>query len=914
MKRRGKFSETSERLPIQSLNRRTEIVILRELPSKKKKSAQLPLPVQEDAAADRSDSPPFAPLTAADIASFADRNRSRVPQAEVNASIEKLRFPQGETVVSKAQYQAKVKQLSDAFTINQLRKYAGWHRSSHSRTPVYPLSPPGPAHHLRTMDITPWRVTIDALPRKQLHPTSSLHGAKRDASKLVLINDILRLRWGVQREDDFEIAAKGEIQVVLREQQFSLLLAQGKEALKDIVPSERFYKNSSLQLDASQRKITILGPKAEAESIASRLRDLFTSTAYTSLCLQPFRPLLGKAGTPSDFADIFTPDEMDHVATLTKTDLKYDAEAEKVSIPCPFSPFLFSFFPFFTFYTKSHKIRISSFSKEGQEDALRCLISLLPLPSRTTALSLTSDRNTRHAFVVPHARPSILARKFRNQSLGRLTAPAQKLQQEPKAGQSSSSRSRLAPTDGLFPYIIDQLSAQKFDLQGLEPIPGSYWHHQAKVSPWEATFGHVLRPLRLPGQVEITKPKTNHPNGKLAFSPGNDGHHGGAFAPCLPAQLGLFANLGQLERGPTDALPDQQDQHQPLRKPLVHLVARLIPSPLEDVGVLACTAFPEIELSFQEEKLFPRPGKTGVEGGLKFLGMQAVLEHAIRNVVLPNQPLDVCLSRRAVLETKHAEHDKQVGAFVKDIMDSEQAKGSAIRAPATLTVKIPRGIVKCPDEESARSEEERAAIRKLWELVKTAPEEMQVNYMFAGFEYTERRNINLVAERLRHVQFSPNHYLRVDQLEGGFTRGKRTQGSVVAKMGAEWARSGEEAPPSPATVLPMPAIFRSSAGSSSSTLGANEESSRELNEQLVQSALSIVEVVERVQRRESDAVPEGSDQLRKRPVVRKERRPTTMNRHERRRASYEARAKLAEDEASSSVELSKDEKETADAL
>lgn len=218
--------EASEKLSIDSLGKSSEVIVLRDVPKRKKKRTQSEAEVSASPVKTPTGSTAPASLTAKEIESYADKRIRKVPQDEVNASIEKVRPGEDENVVTKKEFETKAKELFDAFNIAQLRGYI---RSYSKRTTALPSSAESQSNTksgtgIRIVTCTPWHTGTSKLEIRLPVVENARQLLRRMPPKQLVIEQILRDCWGLRVEEEED--ATGELEILLRPDQFGLLLTK----------------------------------------------------------------------------------------------------------------------------------------------------------------------------------------------------------------------------------------------------------------------------------------------------------------------------------------------------------------------------------------------------------------------------------------------------------------------------------------------------------------------------------------------------------------------------------------------------------------------------------------------------------------------------------------------------------------
>lgn len=860
--REPRFKQTSAKLPISSMNQETEVIVLRDLPKRKARPAIKPTVAQPEENK-FADSPLGVALTAEDIQSFGDKRKQEVQQTEVDLSIDGLNFGEQDAIVSSGQYEAKVGELCRSYNINQMRKYAATHRTTLPlRMPerrFLSVAAPGTS----TISITPWTpldkqkdIPEGKVSKEQLKDTTSKD--KRMFAKRRAADDILRNCWGVKVET--ELAQEGELVIDLGPDQFKLWSNSTSPLVDQVQPSSRFYTNSRLSASAANSTITIKGPRAEAESMADVLRQAFTDSITQRLDLLPLEPLLDGSSSRLDFADIFSSSQLRHVMSLTNTYVRYSREDKNVSMTLTLQDSAF---------VDTCQLKIKGFIGNDVNDAYRVLMSLLPLPSGSKGVSLMTDQNsTEGRYLVPNPSTKGLPYRYHLQQLGRVIGPVTIRKPSEKKEREELGDVAFIDQDSIVEEVIKKLPSQSVwpENEGIHKrgFFSPYWSPNVRQIPWEAKIGYALQSMDGHGPVKVESSTTSASKKKAGQLSSSEKNDDGTFLPAFPAHLGVLQRLGHVSYiKPSESTSSTRKD----RRPPMFLTAKLTPSPFTELGPLASIIFPPIEFRFSEEvhfsSLLPalNPLSEPQITELKFKSMRAILSHETVEVSLPSQPVDLQFSRRTILRSRDAEKDARIAAFVSEIIESERRKEGVIRAPESLRLNIPVNIVAT---KLARRGQFKARFDKALQqrLDEADGEEMEALYLFSGFEYSERRFVDM-GEEDKGVYFSPDHVLRVEHIEGGLTGGKRLQASVVSR------RSKEPTLPSArsASPLPLPAITGPTA-SFAPMSAVKAENEGEQN--LVRTSFSLVQLVKGIQAQQIAVKPATQLSVRERAKKRRQ--------------------------------------------
>ncbi|GAB7355857.1 hypothetical protein MBLNU459_g6517t2 [Dothideomycetes sp. NU459] len=439
------------------------------------------------------------------------------------------------------------------------------------------------------------------------------------------------------------------------------------------------------------------------------------------------------------------------------------------------------------------------FSTIFSPDQLKTIMDVTGTYVEYDARSAKSVTQSTERHMIPFLDKKALPSRFHSKQLGRPVVP---FRRKMDAENPTVDVSAVA-LPGVAQRAMQLLSKPKA-VHKTSVTNKTYWNFEAINSPWKATFGyhlealHNVHPDSTPVRDGLTTIDNTRPNE--------------TFSPRMP---GVFTILSQTDGTPTLNSNRLHSFLSPWR-PATVLEAILVPSPLEEFGLLATTSFPTVKFKFSLSKpkklsddISPRQEN---KLDVKFKGIWAHLDHDICQIMLPDKPVDLRLERWQVMRaTSENKHDTEIKSFANAVMSSVD-NDFKLRAPDSLTVKIPIWAIKTNVPAEARSREGSDARQILRSRI-TAKSYLKVKYLFQGFQHRTSRIYEASNGHVGGHYFSPDHVMRIDNVEGGVTGGRRVEVSIMSKIDRN-AKSGgldtdiEANHTSPAGV-PIPAIHQS---------------------------------------------------------------------------------------------------------
>jgi hypothetical protein len=746
--------ESSESLSISSLGQDSEVIVLRDLheprPQKKKPDHHV---LEPDNAEPK---PPV--LTGSDIENMSGRRAIRPQAQEVFESIDDLRPPGGVFSIPKDEFQTIFAALGKRYTIGQLKSYliqktsrarVGSSKARASR-PVSSVQEETDTIEITTsngelqdLKRTAWHVGTTPIAKRLPAINFSLHAGRKMNNKEDVIESILRHAWTLGIDE--EKTAVGELEFLLSPMQFGLLLTKNSRTLQPLLESTKYYTDSRFQLHQADHVIRVVGPQAQAETIAHALTQAYAPAKSADIDLHTFELTLG-----SSLQDTLSSAQLTRIMQLTRTCVRLDVDAKR--------------------------LRIASFADTAINDAHRLLIALLDTRRRRTRFTQIYDsHSTGDCRLEPVPTTKDLPSFARYLQLGRWVTSSSKQEQasadqplldtrKDHAGNKSAEKRNVNAGSTHPPlYVRSPIIGKAYETMKSH-LDSSDNAHDTNVSIWPTRPSSDFWKARIGTSLHSDEAETTYPGDQGIHV--NDTimprYHQQAFTCKVPGLVGLLSSI------------PRNDQTKDFRERRTRLIARLIPSPLEQAGMMASRAYPAIEIRF-----YIVPSSQSRLGGAKvfadlpdgrriiFQGIRAIIHTDVVQLNLPSQPADIQFERERRLVSRDATTNAGIKSFIDAIFESIK-NDAVLRAPPALWIPIPQTIVtpmlkSYPPNlrEAARSLEAQA-----WSKEATKSGIVPVKYLFAGFEYQEPQPIDL-------GELAPHHRADLRSIEAGVTGGRR---------------------------------------------------------------------------------------------------------------------------------------------
>ena len=760
--------ESAEALSIASLGQDSEVIVLRDLHEPRVETKKPVEPVLDDDFDDLDDAEQRRlPPTASDIENMsAGRRAIRPKDQEVFESIDELRpnsMPESEVlVIKKDEFRAKFTALAKGYTLGQLKAYLfkeiaptrlGSSKVRSSRHP-FTTEITSSSGELQDLKRTAWHAGTTPITRRL--PFFNTHVGLKMNNKEDVIESILRHAWKL--DIDEEKSAVGEMEFLLSPMQFGLLLTKNSKTLQPVLESTKFYSNSRFQLHQSDHVIRIVGPRDEVEAIALVLTEAYAPAKSVDIHLDNRHLALLANRSGYTLQDMLSPAQLTRIMRLTRTYVHYDVTAKR--------------------------LRIASFSDVAINDAYRLLVALLDTRRWTRVASVYDVHNAEECRLEPISTNKDLPSFARNFQLGRWVTSSSKTEQSAadqtpldtedghlvttydnklRAGDAGVARSPLSDHSPVMKRAFAIMKTRLDASENALDTNVSIWQERPKFDFWKAHVGLSLHN----DEFETTYPGAQglHVNEERYAR-----DHRNIFTSKVPGLVGLLASIP----------PNDPKKEARVRR--TRLLAHLVPSPFEQAGTWASTAFPKIQLRFYIEDSPKFSGKqvfADLPSGKRivFQDMRAVIRTEIVQVNLPSHPADIHFKREQRLNSHRVSDDVGIRSFIDAIFESMKSD-AVLRAPPALQIPIPQAVV-APMPERCLSQM-RGSVRRLkaqvWSKEASKSGVVPVKYLFAGFEYQEARDYDLGT-------LAPYHKADLRSYEAGVTGGRRLDLSLLAKDG-----------------------------------------------------------------------------------------------------------------------------------
>jgi hypothetical protein len=762
--------ESSESLSISSLGQDSEVIVLRDLHEPRlHRNKPDPHTLELD---DAEPKPPV--LTASDIQNMSGRRAIRPQAQEVFESIEDLRPVGGVFVVTKDEFQAKFTALAKGYTIGQLKGYlvqkntaarlgtSNAKLSSSVQQETDPTEITTGNGELQDLKRTAWHVGTTPITKRLPMVNFSIQLGRKMNNKEDVIEAILRHAWTLGVDE--EKTTVGELEFLLSPMQFGLLLTKNSRTLQPLLESSKFYKNSRFQLHQAEHVIRVVGPQAEAEAIAHILTEAYAPAKSVDMDLETFDAVLISG---SSLQDIFSSAQLTRIMQLTRTFVRYDVDAKR--------------------------LQIASFADVAINDAHRLLLALLDMRRRGRVRKIYDSHNPEDCRLEPVSTTKDLPSFARYLNLGRWVTSSSKhkrsfADQTPLDAEhdhaSDKSAERHDESAGSIrlalnshsPIIREAFATMDSFIESSEDALDtdvSIWPKRPPYDFWKARIGLSLHN----DETEAAYPDAQ---GLQVYDTQHARYQEQIFTYKVPGLVGLLSSI------------PYNDPQKEAREKRTRLLARLVPSPLEQAGVLSSTAYPVIQVRFYVEaasksQLSEADVFADLPDGKRivFQDMRAIIRTDIVQLNLPSHPADMRFEREQRLVSRTAITDAGIRSFVDAIFQSMK-NDAVLRAPPALQIPIPQTVVKSLHKKvPVRLRQAARGLRsQAWSKEASKSGIVPVKYLFAGFEYQESRDFDL-------GDLAPHHRANIRSTEAGVTGGRSLDLSLLYDEERPLLRDGE---------------------------------------------------------------------------------------------------------------------------
>lgn len=636
--------ESYQPLKIDSLGRKTEILVLKDIPS---------------ADGYKTDPPPTVPgytnkVSTTDIEAMMHDQEPSKP-AEIFNAIGELR--PAEDIIPRRAFDAIIKRLVKSFSPKQLGAFV---KAELSRVPA-----PQPVKQAQASTTPALRAKLDPIANVKRSPwrpdeishvdesgqnesktqsASELKSSRkkdRNAWRTQSAEKILRLVWKVQVEEEANVP--GRISLSLNPEQWGLLQTKNAGELFSVLRSGRYYRNTQL-VRTPNDALCILGPQSEAEGIADLIESAFHNAKTVLINVAPLdSDRLLALGVAQNIRDVMG-------ASRT----------------------------YITMVRNNTALAIYAFNHSSRDKALRWILALLQRPQQPDASITIHD--AQDCIDAPIHYRTILPSSSRLDKLVRKTVPQ-------AAPTDSPSVSHLGSGERVYKDVLKALRncrsrPTKMGLgadRGIDASSHNYWQSAETLAPWKATFGYLLHRPSATAALEHRSPDnpskvqaTSEPSGWTTFAPQTPN-----LAKLLPSLL----------RTPDSA------------RSLFQLRVKLVPAPLPgaDSTVRLRSNLPHIELLFPLHGVGRSERSSSSEyydllEGFHLDDMRIVRQQDIVDLSCAAHVRDARFSRRRTLNADVGKIMDDPDPSLRDFINAvaESAKGaSQLYAPASVKIRPP---------------------------------------------------------------------------------------------------------------------------------------------------------------------------------------------------------------------------------
>lgn len=726
-----KQRQVSEPLSIDSLGRKSEVIVLRDF--EEKDAGRGGQRVPEEDADERELEEQRKRVSAEDIQKAIAQSDIPADEKEVAASINELR-PR-DTVLEGASFRRIVKELQDGYTVQQL---SGYLQAILARKPPVDSKPSKPKHGTATerkVTISPWRPGRTPL---ELRPNMVAPAGKNNSlgAKARAADQILRRGWDITvTSEEQEV---GELEIKLAPVPYSLLfdtLHKGRPKYEAMIRSPLLLKNSKIQPYRPGNIVRVTARRHDAEEIARRLEAGVHALVKTELRVSDLRPHMDKGPRSRGPRRIFPASDLAWVSRTTQSLVVFGGK-EIVDI-------------------------WSARASEGAF-AKRLLVSLVvnKVAAQTELVHvLLKGREYQEyaeqdpfAIVPMHPLEASLQYQQRGKGFGRISMP--QTQGEEKKMQSPS-------LDRIHERMTQLVQARPVTQHPQPSAPAaktSYW--SLPSSAWSAHLGLLLRsdlPNPDSGSGELmTSSLSDSERHRLVVQPA------AVFANQVPQFETLFSYMRPRH-------PSSESV----------LTAHFIPSPFvgahnEEAKIWG--GLPRVEVQFT------RSGS----GVLQRRAVRAVLQRHLVDVPLPDQSVDARFARDVGLDAHLPDilEDKEIKSLV-DLVATTDTRALSAHIPSELTFKLPAWM----GQTSNGTETEDVEVRYWFDHLETS----QTIDFVPNTELLSSETHGLPPAVVDLLYSLPQHaYVRYREVDEGVLRGKRTEISLrFDRVGSDVVGDGD---------------------------------------------------------------------------------------------------------------------------
>jgi hypothetical protein len=660
-----KQRQTSEALATKSLGERSEIVIFRDvLDAPKRRHVEAKAPQEGDLG---MESLRGLKLTAEEIkAAMTDQAPD---EDEVNASIDALR-PQA-PVLEVNEFDRLIKELLDSYNVHQLSRYLRRALASHqsSMTVVreleYSLNKTKAPRKI-SFTRTRWQPGRTPLDKRRISnippPRKTLSSPKARAAER-----IVRIGWEVTTK--LEEQQVGELEVQLPPWALALffdLSWWGKPKYETLIQPPILLRNATVRPHRADGIMRITARRQDAEDIATQLENKVLLMGKQQLAIDHLVRNLDNDVQRGHSLRLFRKEQLEMISQRTQSVFMQE---------------------------KDGNIGIYSFRQPDRYNARRLLLSMLDLSARNVkAVRLEpsqsmKDHSKDSLALVPIFPDRGLHFRDRSKTLARMTLPerrrtpaqaAVEVQEQapaPKDSMEQRAEGMSRTLESLTPIFDGESKKSPAPLAVTSQSPHSFWAGRPfKASKtWWIHLGLILRESMPRSAGNLLTSKTT--DGENVAS-NNDDSGPSVFLRQVPGYETLLSYFRPYTRQASQVV-ERPESNPDTPVDLVArkstIVAHFTPSPFTPRGAKGLAMFPRLELT-----LLRRFGKGNEDGELKIESLRGIIEEHIVDVPLPDQAIDVRLSRKvsSFANLSAVLMDPQIRDFVSALNKSVKAGGS----------------------------------------------------------------------------------------------------------------------------------------------------------------------------------------------------------------------------------------------
>ena len=721
-----KQRQTSEALATKSLGERSEIVIFRDVFDGPKGKSAKAKALQE--AESGMEGLKGLSLTAEEIQAAMMGTEQAPDQDEVNASIDTLR-PQA-PVLEVNEFDRLIKELLDSYNLQQLSRYLRRSLASRqsSMTVVRKLEYSlDKTKSPRTISFTRtrWQPGRTPLEKRRI---SNIPPPKKNLStpKARAAERIVRVGWEVTTK--VEEQQMGELEVQMPPWALALffdLTWLGRPKYETLIQPPILLRNAQVRPYRADGVMRITARRQDAEDIATQLENQVLLMGKQQLSIGHLIRKVN-AGIPTgQTLQLFSKEQLELISQRTQ------------------SVFI---------QEKDGVIGIYSFQQPDRYNARRLLLSMLDLSSRIVEAvrlepsQMTEGLSQESLALIPIFADRGLHFRDRSKSLARITLPerrkapanpdaeVQKLGIAPKVSVRERAEGMSRALEPLT-MIFDKQPKEKLGPTEAPQSASSYWAGRpfTPSKTWWIHLGLLLQASKPKRAGNLLASKQTVDDQAASES---DDPRSAVFLRQVPGYETLlsFFKPNQRQLYQVRESPESMDTPLDLVARKSTIVAHFTPSPFTPRGSKILSMFPRLELT-----LLRRFGKGSEDGQLKIESLRGILQEQIIDVPLPDQAIDVRLSRKVASYANMPAvcADPHIKEFVSALNRSVKSGGS-LHGISLVEFTLPGWMAK--DDVLSRQRQDESL------------PEMSVPYLFDRFEQVQNTGFRKNQLALAHAK------------------------------------------------------------------------------------------------------------------------------------------------------------------